>query len=97
MPTPESSTDGTHASDNGHSQKDGRATGSSKRTKLCPSTGRPCDCTAGQVSSSSQDKQALADLKPAKAPQEPIFPAELRKRPALELHLPGPLTAWHRC
>ena len=64
--------------------------------QVCPSTGRPCDCTAGQLASSSQDKQALADLKHVKAPQEPIFPAELRKRPAPELHLPGPLAAWHR-
>ena len=64
--------------------------------QVCPSTGRPCDCTAGQVVDSSDDKQALADLKPEKPPQEPIFPPELRKRQPGELHLPGPLAAWHR-
>lgn len=64
--------------------------------KVCPSTGRPCDCSDGQMITSSEDKQALAELKPHKPPQEPIFPPELRKRKAQELYVPGPLAAWHR-
>lgn len=64
--------------------------------QVCPSTGRPCDCTAGMQIDSSDSKQALADLKPEKPPMEPIFPAELRKRQPSELHLPGPLADWYR-
>ena len=64
--------------------------------QVCPSTGQPCDCTAGVQVDSSDSKQALADLKPDKPPMEPIFPAELRKRQPCELHLPGPLADWYR-
>jgi len=64
--------------------------------QVCPSTGRPCDCSDGQVINSSEDKQAVAELKHEKPPQEPIFPPELRKRQASELCLPGPLATWHR-
>ena len=64
--------------------------------QVCPSTGRPCDCTDGMQVDSSESKQALADLKPEKPSMEPIFPAELRKRQPSELHLHGALTDWHR-
>lgn len=64
--------------------------------QVCPSTGRPCDCSDGQVINSSEDKQIMAELKHEKPPQEPIFPPELRKRQPSELCLPGPLTTWHR-
>jgi len=64
--------------------------------QVCPSTGRPCDCSDGQVINSSEDKQVVAELKHEKPPQEPIFPPELRKRQASELCLPGPLATWHR-
>ena len=64
--------------------------------QVCPSTGRPCDCSDGQVINSSKDKQIVAELKHEKPPQEPIFPPELRKRHASELCLPGPLATWHR-
>ncbi|DBA72485.1 TPA: hypothetical protein ACH3X2_010250 [Trebouxia sp. C0005] len=94
-------------SDNGH--LDGHTNGSSNGTvkeltqtikskggKVCPSTGRPCDCSDGQVINSSEDKQVVAELKHEKPPQEPIFPPELRKRQASELCLAGPLATWHR-
>lgn len=64
--------------------------------QVCPSTGQPCDCTAGMQMDSSESKQVLADLKPEKPPMEPIFPAELRRRQPSELHLPGPLADWYR-
>lgn len=64
--------------------------------QVCPSTGRPCDCSDGQVINSSEDKQVVAELKHEKPPQEPIFPPELRKRQASELCLAGPLATWHR-
>ncbi|KAL0052613.1 hypothetical protein WJX82_004790 [Trebouxia sp. C0006] len=67
-----------------------------KGGKVCPSTGRPCDCSDGQVINSSEDKQVMAELKHEKPPQEPIFPPELRKRQPSDLCLPGPLATWHR-
>ena len=49
------------------------------------------------VSSSSEEKtkQAAKEARQM-APCEPIFPAELRRREAPALNLPGPLAAWHR-
>ena len=72
--------------------------------QVCPSTGRPCDCGAGApegdvgvVSSSSKEKTRLAAKEARQAaPCEPIFPAELRRRQAPMLNLPGLLAAWHR-
>ncbi len=49
------------------------------------------------VSSSSEEKTRLAAKEARQtAPCEPIFPAELRRRQAPMLNLPGPLAAWHR-
>ncbi|KAL3157593.1 hypothetical protein ABBQ32_012044 [Trebouxia sp. C0010 RCD-2024] len=96
---------GEQHAENGHCHGNDASKGSVKELtkashsnggKVCPSTGRPCDCTAGMQVDSSESKQALADLKPEKPPTEPIFPAELRKRQPSELHLRGPLADWHR-
>lgn len=78
--------------------------------QVCPSTGRPCDCSAGQaadsgkthtstnaVQHSSDDKLACGGSAGySKATAEPLFPAELKRHPAKELHIPGPLAHWYR-
>lgn len=69
--------------------------------RVCPSTGRPCDCgevdAGGAVTSSSLHKEAacgpLLHTRPA---VEPIFPPELRKRLPAELVLKGPRCDWYR-
>jgi len=67
--------------------------------QVCPSTGQPCDCSAGADSgTNSDDKDAMYGGTALKTPTaEPIFPPELRKRTVPELALPGPLAAWYRC
>ena len=67
--------------------------------QVCPSTGRPCDCSAGADSgTNSDDKDEMYGSTALKTPTaEPIFPPELRKRTVPELALPGPLAAWYRC
>ena len=67
--------------------------------QVCPSTGRPCDCSAGApTGTSSDDKDAMYGSTALKTPTaEPIFPPELRKRAVPELSLPGRLAAWYRC
>jgi len=48
--------------------------------------------------SSSADKEngAIGPVTPVRRGIEPIFPPELRSRPAAELYVPGPVAAWHR-
>ena len=69
------------------------------RWQVCPSTGQPCDCSAGaDGGTNSDDKDAMYGGTALKTPTaEPIFPPELRKRTVPELALPGPLAAWYRC
>lgn len=66
--------------------------------KMCPSTGRPCDCGASTPQgSSSDDKDSMyGSAMPARPTAEPIFPPELRKRQPQALTLKGSLATWHR-
>lgn len=67
---------------------------------ICPSTGRPCEngCCGGEAratSSACDDAQCTA-AHPLTGVSEPIFPPELRRRPAAALSEAGPVAAWHR-
>lgn len=54
------------------------------------------DSEAKKVDSTAAVKAAQAPKQQWTSAVEPIFPAELRKRPPPELHLPGPYATWHR-
>ncbi|KAG2484282.1 hypothetical protein HYH03_016926 [Edaphochlamys debaryana] len=77
---------------------------------VCPSSGLPCDCkkagtgcgggAAGAngcgAADCCQKASGGAAAAPAKPTCEPIFPPELKKRPAYSLAMPGPVVSWHR-
>ncbi|EFJ45339.1 hypothetical protein VOLCADRAFT_63971 [Volvox carteri f. nagariensis] len=72
---------------------------------VCPSSGMPCDCASkagGGCGSGSTEKAAAGGIAaavaaaPARPTCEPIFPPELKKRPAFHLAMPGPVVTWHR-
>ena len=75
---------------------------------ICPSTGQPCEngCGGGSAPAANGNGHAPAHgdgacvhdggAHPVTGVSEPIFPPELRRRPAPELAETGPVAAWHR-
>ncbi|PSC76668.1 Xanthine dehydrogenase [Micractinium conductrix] len=69
--------------------------------RVCPSTGRPCDCgvvddSGGVTSTSAHKEESCGPLTHACPAVEPIFPPELRKRQPAELRIEGPQCTWYR-
>jgi len=67
--------------------------------KICPSTGRPCDCGASKSDGPSDIKGPAKAIRTAKlgaTKGEPIFPGELRQRQTAELVIPGAIATWMR-
>eukprot|EP00873_Tetraselmis_striata_P035166 jgi/Tetstr1/455430/TSEL_042261.t1 len=86
------------ANGNGVANGSGAANGDGNG-KICPSTGRPCDCGASKSDGPSDVKAPSNRMRTAKLGQakgEPIFPGELKKRPQAELVIPGPNATWMR-
>ncbi|GMH39295.1 hypothetical protein BSKO_07193 [Bryopsis sp. KO-2023] len=61
--------------------------------KLCPTTGRPCDCGGGAAQSEPSPPASSSKIE---FPSEPIFPNDLHKRETLPLNVPGGVCNWHR-
>jgi xanthine dehydrogenase/oxidase len=68
--------------------------------KVCPSTGKPCDCSDGTSNITKNISNtcctSTSSSSSSSSSREPIFPPELRRRHPPELHLPGLKATWHR-
>ncbi|GFR49634.1 hypothetical protein Agub_g11707 [Astrephomene gubernaculifera] len=68
----------------------GCSSGGCGAAKCCKKSGNVCgDAGVGGAA-------VAAAVVPERAPCEPIFPPELKQRPAFDLTMPGPVLTWHR-